>query len=128
MSGPPTRKRPAPTDRPPRSNCTNNPDSSRSVSWFEVHLFVAPVLERVGTWPMVGTPEWCSLAADDPRKLAALFDAAQHHALRVDLAQEARAEASHAVAGAADWPKIAREQNQHNEFHRARPWSRRQRQ
>jgi hypothetical protein len=56
---------------------------------------------------MVGTPEWCALESSDPRKLAALYDAAQHHALRVETAQAARAEASRAVAGAADWAAIA---------------------
>jgi hypothetical protein len=56
---------------------------------------------------MAGTPEWCALPDDDPVKLAALFDAARHHALRLDVNQAARAEASRDISAAADWPAIA---------------------
>lgn len=58
---------------------------------------------------MAGTLDWQRLADRDPAKLAALFDAARHHALRVDTAQTALAEASHAIASAADWRQIASE-------------------
>jgi hypothetical protein len=71
------------------------------VSWWSVHEYVSVTLEQVGLWPMVGTPEWCALADGDPVKLAALLDAAQHHALRLELNQESRAEASHAISAAA---------------------------
>jgi Protein of unknown function (DUF2742) len=80
---------------------------SAAVSWWSVHEFVAPVLERVGSWPMAGTPEWCALADDDSRKLAAIFDAARHHALRVEMAQETRAQTSREVSSAADWRHLA---------------------
>lgn len=56
---------------------------------------------------MAGTPEWCALSDQDPRKLAALLDAAQHWALRVDTAQEAQAQASRAVSEALPWREIA---------------------
>ncbi|WP_236595377.1 DUF2742 domain-containing protein, partial [Mycobacterium intracellulare] len=65
------------------------------------------MLDRIGPFPMVGSVEWCALAHDDPRKLAAVFDAAQHWALRVETAQEARAEASHTISAAEDWSTIA---------------------
>jgi hypothetical protein len=81
--------------------------SSQQVNWWEVHSYVTPVLEAVGTWPMAGTPEWCELADDDPRKTAALFDAAQHWALRVETCQTAQCEASHSLSAAADWSGIA---------------------
>jgi hypothetical protein len=58
---------------------------------------------------MVGNPAWCALPDDDPRKVAAIYDAAQHHALRVETAQTALAEASRHVSEAADWSRIARE-------------------
>lgn len=80
--------------------------SARSVSWWHVHEYVAPVLERTGSWPMAGSPEWCALPVDSPAKIAALFDAARHHALRVEIAQEARAQASKDVAEAADWSSV----------------------
>lgn len=80
---------------------------SSQVSWWSVHEFVARVLERTGEWPMAGTPEWVALPVDSPKKIAALFDAARHHALRVELAQETRAEASKAVAAGEDWSALA---------------------
>lgn len=82
---------------------------SRQVNWLTVRRWVLPLLDAVRSWPMAGTPEWCSLDDADPVKLAAIFDAAQHHALRVDTAQEHHAEASKAISAAADWPGIARE-------------------
>jgi len=87
--------------------------ASQQVSWWSVHEFVAAVLNQVNDWPMLGTPAWCSLAHDDPRKWAAVLDGAQHHALRLELNQEARAEASRAVSAAADWPKVARAHLRH---------------
>jgi hypothetical protein len=80
-----------------------------AVSWFSVHEYVAPILERVGSWPQVGSVDWCALPDDHPAKVAAIFDAAQHHALRVETAQEAKAQASQAISGAADWSAIAAE-------------------
>ena len=71
--------------------------SARSVSWWPVHEYVAPVLARVGPYPMVGTPEWCALPDDDPRKIAAFFSAAEHRALRVELGQEVLAGASREI-------------------------------
>lgn len=35
--------------------------SSRQVAWWPVHEFVAPALERAGSWPTAGTPEWRAL-------------------------------------------------------------------
>ena len=88
--------------------------ASRSVSWWSVHEFISAVLDQVNGWPMLGTPAWCSLARDDPRKWAALLDGAQHHALRVETAQLARADASHDVSEAADWSSIATQMVQRN--------------
>ena len=83
--------------------------SSRQVSWWDVHEYVQPSLDSAGPWPTAGTPAWCALDDDDPAKLAALLDAAQHHVLRVETAQAALAEASRAVAAGADWPALAAE-------------------
>lgn len=62
---------------------------------------------------MIGTPAWCLLGDADPAKLAAIYDAAQHWALRVESAQEARAEASRDVSGSADWAAVARSARRH---------------
>ena len=70
---------------------------------------MAPVLAAVGSWPMLGSPQWCALPAGDARKLASLFDAARHHALRVETAQQALCDASTAICEAYDWTAIAKE-------------------
>jgi hypothetical protein len=99
---------------------------SRQVSFLAVHEFVAPVLAQVNnSWPMLGTPAWCLLAHNDPRTWAAVFDGAQHYALRLELDQEAMVDASQTISTAEDWPAIAREFQQINEFRTARPWMRR---
>jgi hypothetical protein len=67
------------------------------------------VLERIGSWPPAGTPAWCELPDTDPVKLAALLDAAQHFALRVETCQQAECEASHDISAAADWSRIAQQ-------------------
>jgi Protein of unknown function (DUF2742) len=99
--------------------------SSQQVSFWPVHEFVAPALDRVGWWPMVGTPAWCLLDDDDPAKGAALFDAARHWALRLETLQQARCEASREISAAADWSAVARQIFVHNSFYVARPWLRR---
>lgn len=79
---------------------------SRQVDWWLVHQFVQPLLTEVGCWPMAGTPAWQSLAKGDPVKIAAIYDAAQHHTLRVDGAQAALSEASQDISAAVDWPRF----------------------
>jgi hypothetical protein len=66
---------------------------------------------------MVGTPLWCALDDDDPVKIAALFDAAQHWALRVETHQRTLAEASRAVSEAEDWTAIATEISRRREVY-----------
>lgn len=102
------------------------PLSSRQVNWFDcVYLFVKPWLDAVGSWPMVGTPAWCDLPDDHPAKWAALLDAAQHWALRVETCQAAECEASRAVSAAADWGAVGTEMVQLNSFYEFRPWLKR---
>jgi Protein of unknown function (DUF2742) len=82
---------------------------SRQVFWWAVHEFVSPLLSNIGSWPMIGTPEWCNLADDDPAKMAAIYDAAQHWALRVETSQAALAETSQNISAAADWSHISQQ-------------------
>jgi len=82
---------------------------SRSVAWWPVHEFIAALVAQVSDLPMAGTPAWCRLGDGDPRKLLAVAAAGEHHVLRVEMAQEKHAEASKAIADAADWPGIAQE-------------------
>src|SRR5690348_7024259 len=78
--------------------------TSTQVSWWSVHEFVMPRLTR--SYPMVGTPAWCDLTEDDPRKLAATLDAAQHWALRVETCQEAYVQAAAAIRASQDWTPV----------------------
>ena len=79
------------------------------MSWWDVHEHVTPYFERVGSWPMLGTPAWCALADDDARKIAALSDAAQHWALHVETSQQAKYDASQVVSESQTWCDIAQE-------------------
>lgn len=90
---------------------------SAQVSWWSVHQYVTAVLERIGPYPMAGTPAWCALPDDDPAKIAALLDAAQHWALRMEIGQQQFAEASRDVSGAADWSAIANESSRRREVY-----------
>jgi hypothetical protein len=98
---------------------------SQQVSWWSVREYIMPVLNQANGWPLLGTPAWCSLAHDDPRKWCALLDGAQHHALRMELNQEARAEASRAVSGAVDWPAVSQEMFKLRAFREFHPWAKR---
>ena len=100
-------------------------EASQQVSWWSVHEFVNTILEGVGSWPTVGTPAWCALDDGDPRKQAALYDAAQHWALRLETCQQARCDASREISDAIDWSALAREIKQRNSFYAAHPWMRR---
>lgn len=82
--------------------------ASQQVSWWSVHRWVQRYLDAAGNYPPAGTPAWCELADGDRRKWAALLDAAQHHVLRVEVAQQAQAEASRDVAASTDWSGLAR--------------------
>jgi hypothetical protein len=91
----------------PRPARRHQRPGSQQVDWWAVHEHVVAVLGRVGTWPAAGTPAWCDLPGDDIRKTAALFDAAQHWALRVETCQAHLADASQAISAAADWHAVA---------------------
>jgi Protein of unknown function (DUF2742) len=82
---------------------------SQQVSWWSVHEFTTGILAAVDNWPMVGTPAWCELDAGDVRKIAAVFDAARHWALRVETCQEARVDTGETISAAYDWTAIAQE-------------------
>lgn len=80
---------------------------SSQVCWTTVLEFVARLGIDPTTALLAGTPEWDQLPDDHPDKIGAVLAAGVHHALRVDTAQERRAEASHEIASAADWSALA---------------------
>jgi hypothetical protein len=98
---------------------------SAQVSWWLVHEHVASQLERAGSWPMAGTPAWRDLPDEDPRKLAALLDAARHHILRVETAQGEMAQAASEIAAAANWAAVAARIHQRAQLFTAKPWLKR---
>lgn len=106
-----------------------NLPASQQVSFWSFREWASPRLERVETWPMLGTPAWVLLDDHDPQqrliKWAAALDGAQHWALHLELNQETLAEASRAVASAEDWARVGRDIHARNEFYTARPWLRR---
>jgi hypothetical protein len=99
--------------------------ASRQVDWWSVHEFVEPLLSQAGRWPVAGSVTWRQLDDTDPAKWAALLDAARHHALRVDTAQENHAHASKDVSAAVDWKAISHRLFVHRAFYAERPWLRR---
>lgn len=109
----------------PTSTTTDYSGTSRQVAFWPVYEYVQGLLADVGSYPMLGTPEWCSMSDADLRKLASLYDAAVHWALRVQTCQEVRAEASRDISAAADWPQIATEIAQLNSFRADNPWTKR---
>lgn len=102
-----------------------NAPGAQSVSWWSVHEFITALVDQANNLPIAGTPAWCALPDNDPAKLLALAVAGEHHVLRMETAQEARAETSRAVAAAADWRAISREIQQRAHFHASRPWLKR---
>ena len=96
--------------------------SSQQVAWWPVHEHVSPTLVQVASWPTVGTPAWCALGDLDPHKLAALYDAAQHWALRLEMCQRAYADAGTEISQAADWSAIAVHLHNVRTFYADRPW------
>lgn len=99
--------------------------SSQQVCWWSFRQWyqqwTGPHLDA----PMAGTPAWSDLDDTDHRKWAAVLSAAEHHVLRVETAQDAQAQASQAISGAADWTHIATQVRNHAEFLRDHPWARR---
>ena len=82
--------------------------ASQQASWADVHQFVLPKLQRVGDWPMAGSPAWCLLDDRDPVKWASVLDAAQHWTLRIEYFQTVEADASSNISNALNWSEIAR--------------------
>ncbi len=84
---------------------------SQQRAWWPVHRFVEAVVQQAncGPIPAAGTPSWCALADGDTRKLLAVAVAGVHHVLRMETAQEQRAEASKAISESADWTQISRD-------------------
>ena len=95
------------------------------MAFWPVYEFVQPLLDAAGDYPMVGTPAWCALDDDDDRKIAAVLDGGCHHALRLELNQEALAEASKDISASEDWKAVAQELLQLRAFRQKNTWVKR---
>jgi hypothetical protein len=86
--------------------------ASKAVDWFLVHEFVMPLLNEVGSWPLAGSPLWAALDDSDPMKLAAIYDAARQHALRIDTLQDEQSQIASVISAAGteegDWAALRR--------------------
>lgn len=88
--------------------------ASRTICWEPVHDYVEKLAAQLGVdlrdrLPYPGTLSWLALDDGSPIKKAALLLAASQRVLHLEVEQEDRADASKAVAAAADWPAIAGE-------------------
>ncbi len=97
-------------------------NTSRQVAWLTVHEFVQPHIEAAGPFPVVGTVAWQLLSGTDPAKWAAVLDAAQHYALRLDIEQETAIAAAQAISQSQDWGSVASKMRQRHDFYEQRPW------
>lgn len=91
--------------------------NSRQVNWFEVYGFVERWASNrrldgqhdlSGLTLLAGTPQWCGLPDDDARKLMAVILGGVREALVNDTHQAAMADASKAIAAAADWSTVGK--------------------
>jgi hypothetical protein len=76
---------------------------------------------RAGRLPQFGSPAWCALASDDPRKLYATIRAAlvwwgdQVWSSEPRTYGGALAKASRDIAAGADWPALIRDHLEHQQ-------------
>ncbi len=106
---------------------SSHPESS-SVAWWPVHVYATRLAGKLGVdlsdrLPFPGTLSWLNLADDDPVRKAAMLQVASQRVLHIENRQECLADASKAIATAADWPAVAREVRQLAEFREANPWA-----
>lgn len=103
----------------------NRQVASSEVLWYAADLAAAAGLDLDITGRLIaGTPAWCA-TDDGAAKLLAVVAGGVREAIAHEARQIAAAEASKAVAGAADWPGLGREIHGRAAFRATRPWARR---
>lgn len=84
--------------------------ASQEVSWWATHQFITALVAQANTaLPWAGTPAWRALDDADPRKLLSLAVAGEHHVLRIEIGQDAIADASTQISSAEDWKAVAQQ-------------------
>lgn len=102
--------------------------TSREVSWSLTHEALWPVVERalrVGPLPLIGTHDWIDLGASDPRRVGAIYLAADQWALHLENHATAMIDAADEVSAALDWSAQAQRQLEQARWLAANPWARR---
>lgn len=115
---------------PPDRGLTERPriilstSESREVSWAHAHAVLWPVIERAlrhGPLPLIGSHEWVELPDGDPRKVGAIWLAADWQVLGIEMDQEARSDAVADIAAGANWHAIGRHGRDQAAFLAAHP-------
>lgn len=100
--------------------------ASREVSWSLAHEALWPVVERalrIGPLPLIGTRGWLELSTGDPRRVGAIYLAADQWSLNLENHATAMIDAAHEVSAARDWSAEAQRQREHARWIEANPWA-----
>lgn len=100
--------------------------TSREVSWSLAHEALWPIVERalrVGSLPLIGTHDWLELAPSDPRRVGAIYLAADQWSLHLENQATAMIDAADEVSSALNWSAEAQRQLEHERWIEANPWA-----
>ena len=100
--------------------------ASREVSWSLAHEALWPVVERalrIGPLPLIGTRGWLELSTGDPRRVGAIYLAADQWALHLENHAAATIDAASEVSDARNWSAEAQRQLEHARWIEANPWA-----
>ena len=100
--------------------------TSTPITWEPVRDFAYRLLAGRTTSIIAGTPEWCALDDDDPRKTTALIAAGNRWVLeqsldQIDLRRIAAKHAAIEVATALDWTRVAKGIRDRDQWYRDNP-------
>ncbi|WP_267625929.1 DUF2742 domain-containing protein [Gordonia sputi] len=99
---------------------------SREVSWSLAHEALWPVVERalrIGSLPLIGTHDWVELSTGDPRRVGAIYLAADQWSLHLENHATAMIDASHEISDERDWSAEAQRQRERAAWIAANPWA-----
>ncbi|GAB38511.1 DUF2742 domain-containing protein [Gordonia sputi] len=98
--------------------------TSREVSWSLAHEALWPIVERalrVGALPLIGTHDWLDLPTSDPRRVGAIYLAADQWALHLENQTSAIIDASREISISRS--AEAQRQLEHERWLQANPWA-----
>lgn len=101
---------------------------SREISWAATHEALWPIVVRAlrhGPLPIIGTHDWLDLAAGDPRRVGAVYLAAEQWTLHLEARGLALTETSREIADALPWGAVGRSAAERRAWLEANPWAKR---